>query len=164
MRNPRTCGGFLYGKTFYTDRCSLPPHTMLKEFKDFAIKGNVVDMAVGIVIGAGFGKIVTSFVNDIIMPPIGKLIGGMDFSDLFINLSDGQYDSLEAAQEAGAVTVNYGMFINTILDFIIVAFAIFLVIKQLNKLKKQEEEAPSAPPEPTEDILLLREIRDAVKK
>jgi len=117
---------------------------MLKEFKDFAMRGNVVDMAVGIIIGAAFGKIVSSFVADIIMPPIGLLMGNVDFSELFINLSDQPYASLAAAKEAGAATINYGVFINTVLDFIIVAFAIFIVIKQMNRLKEKEE-APAAP-------------------
>ena len=117
---------------------------MLEEFKKFAMRGNVVDMAVGIVIGAAFGKIVSSFVKDVLMPPIGKLMGGVDFSGLFINLSEGTYATLAAAQEAGAATINYGMFINTVLDFIIVAFAIFMVIKAMNKMKKEEPaEAPS---------------------
>jgi large conductance mechanosensitive channel len=116
---------------------------MLEEFKKFAMRGNVVDMAVGIVIGAAFGKIVTSFVNDVLMPPLGKLMGGVDFSNLFINLGSGSYASLAAAQEAGAATLNYGIFINTVLDFLIVAFAIFMVIKAMNKLKA--EEPPKAP-------------------
>ena len=114
---------------------------MLKEFKDFAMRGNVVDMAVGIIIGAAFGKIVSSFVEDIIMPPIGLLLGGVDFSNIFINLSGGDYASLEAAKEAGAATMNIGVFINTLLDFAIVAFAIFIVIKQMNRLKKEEPPA-----------------------
>ncbi len=116
---------------------------MLEEFKKFAMRGNVVDMAVGIVIGAAFGKIVTSFVNDVLMPPLGKLMGGVDFSNLFINLGSESFASLAAAQEAGAATLNYGVFINTVLDFLIVAFAIFMVIKAMNKLKT--EEAPKAP-------------------
>ena len=116
---------------------------MLEEFKKFAMRGNVVDMAVGIVIGAAFGKIVSSFVKDVLMPPIGKLMGNVDFSNLFINLGDGDYASLAAAQEAGAATVNYGIFVNTLLDFVIVAFAIFMVIKAMNKLKT--EEPPKAP-------------------
>ena len=118
---------------------------MLKEFRDFAMRGNVVDMAVGIIIGAAFGKIVSSFVNDVVMPPIGMLLGGVDFTDLFITLSGGSYDSLAAAKEAGAATINIGVFINTVLDFVIVAFAIFIVIKQMNRLKK----APP-PADPTE--------------
>ena len=115
---------------------------MLKEFREFAMRGNVIDMAVGIIIGAAFGKIVSSLVKDVIMPPIGKLMGNVDFSDLFINLSSGQYDSLKAAQSAGAATINYGIFINTILDFIIVAFAIFMLVRAMNKLKRKEEPAP----------------------
>ncbi len=118
---------------------------MLKEFKDFAMRGNVVDMAVGIIIGAAFGKIVSSLVNDIIMPPIGVLLGGVDFSEIFINLSGGTYDSLTAAQQAGAATINVGVFINTVLDFIIVAFAIFMVIRAMNKLKRKEEAPAPAP-------------------
>ncbi|MFH0845857.1 MAG: large-conductance mechanosensitive channel protein MscL [Patescibacteria group bacterium] len=127
---------------------------MFKEFKEFAIKGNVVDMAVGIVIGASFGKIVSSFVSDVIMPPIGILTGGVDFSDLTIILK-------KASDGIEAVTLNYGIFLNTIVDFIIIAFAIFIVIKQINRLKKKEEEKPTITPE---DILLLREIRDSLKK
>ena len=117
---------------------------MLKEFKDFAMRGNVVDMAVGIIIGTAFGKIVSSFVSDIIMPPIGLLLGNVNFSDLFINLSGQDFGSLAEAQEAGAATINIGVFMNTVLDFAIVAFAIFLVIKQMNRLKKTEEEAPAS--------------------
>jgi large conductance mechanosensitive channel len=116
---------------------------MLEEFKKFAMRGNVVDMAVGIVIGAAFGKIVSSFVKDVLMPPIGKLMGGVDFSNLFVNLGEGSYATLAAAQEAGAATLNYGIFINTVLDFLIVAFAIFMVIKAMNKMKT--EEPPAAP-------------------
>ncbi len=116
---------------------------MLKEFKEFAMRGNVVDMAVGIIIGAAFGKIVTSMVNDVIMPPIGRMMGNVDFSDLFINLSSGHYDTLKAAKAAGAATINYGTFINTVLDFIIVAFAIFLLVRTMNRLKKKEEPAPA---------------------
>ena len=127
---------------------------MLKEFKDFAVKGNVVDMAVGIVIGTAFGKIVSSFVSDIIMPPIGVMLGGESFTDLAITIQ-------EATNEAAAVTINYGAFINTILDFAIIAFAIFMVVKQINRFKKKEEEKPS---EPAEETVLLREIRDSLKK
>ncbi|UCC56694.1 MAG: large conductance mechanosensitive channel protein MscL, partial [Gammaproteobacteria bacterium] len=115
---------------------------MFEEFKKFAMRGNVVDMAVGIVIGAAFGKIVSSFVKDVLMPPIGKLMGNVDFSNLFINLGDGDYASLAAAQEAGAATLNYGVFINTVLDFVIVAFAIFMVIRAMNKLQKEEPPKP----------------------
>jgi len=120
---------------------------MLKEFKEFAMRGNVLDMAVGIIIGAAFGKIVSSLVNDLIMPPIGLLLGGVDFSEIYINLSGGSYESLAAAKEAGAATINFGVFINTVLDFVIVAFAIFLLIRNVNRLKRKEEAAP--PPAPT---------------
>ena len=116
---------------------------MLKEFKEFAMRGNVIDMAVGIIIGAAFGKIVASFVKDIIMPPIGLPMGGVDFSGLFLNLSDKTFATLAEAQKAGAATINYGVFINTVVDFIIIAFAIFIVIKQINRLKK--EPAPADP-------------------
>jgi len=136
---------------------------MLEEFKKFAMRGNVVDMAVGIVIGAAFGKIVSSFVNDVLMPPIGLLMGNMDFSQLFINLGDGEYQSLAAAMEAGAPVIAYGSFINTVLDFVIVAFAIFMVIKAMNRMKKKEAEAPPAPPEPSKEETLLMEIRDVLK-
>jgi large conductance mechanosensitive channel len=116
---------------------------MLEEFKKFAMRGNVVDMAVGIIIGAAFGKIVTSLVNDMIMPPLGRLMGGVDFSNLFVNLGSESYPSLVAAQEAGAATINYGVFINTLLDFLIVAFAIFMLVRVMNRLKT--EEAPRSP-------------------
>ncbi|MBZ0251717.1 MAG: large conductance mechanosensitive channel protein MscL [Candidatus Methylomirabilis sp.] len=114
-----------------------------KEFKEFAVKGNVVDMAVGVVIGAAFGKIVASLVSDVIMPPIGLALGNVDFSNLFVTLSEGEYASLDAAQKAGAATLNYGVFVNTIINFLIVAFAIFLVVKQINRLKRQPP--PPAP-------------------
>ncbi len=120
---------------------------MLKEFKEFAMRGNVVDMAVGIIIGAAFGKIISSLVKDIVMPPIGMLLGNVDFTEIFINLSDQAYESLAAAREAGAATINVGIFVNTVLDFVIVAFAIFMVIRGMNKLKRKEETAP--PPAPT---------------
>lgn len=116
---------------------------MLKEFKEFAMRGNVVDLAVGIIIGGAFGKIVTSFVSDVLMPPIGLLMGKVDFSNLFINLSDKSFESLKDAKAAGAPTVNYGLFINTMIDFVIVAFAVFLLVRQINRLKKQEEAAPA---------------------
>ena len=118
---------------------------MVKEFKEFAVKGNVVDMAVGIIIGGAFGTIVKSLVADVIMPPIGLLLGGVDFSNLYIVLGSGEYESLDAAKEAGAATINYGVFINTVLDFIIVAFAIFMVIRAMNKLKRKEEAPPAEP-------------------
>jgi large conductance mechanosensitive channel len=117
---------------------------MLKEFKEFAMRGNVLDMAVGIIIGAAFGKIVTSLVNDVIMPPIGLLLGKVDFSSLFINLSGQTYASLAEAQKAGAATLNYGVFLNTIINFLIVAFAVFLLIRQVNRFVKKKE-APAAP-------------------
>lgn len=137
---------------------------MLNEFKQFAMRGNVVDMAVGIVIGAAFGKIVSSFVNDVLMPPIGLLMGGVDFGNLFINLSDTAYTSLALAEEAGAPLIKYGVFINTVLDFLIVAFAIFMVIKGMNAMKKKEEEAPAEPPKPSDEVVLLTEIRDSLRK
>ncbi len=137
---------------------------MLKEFKEFALKGNVLDMAVGIIIGAAFGKIVSSLVNDIILPPIGLLLVKVDFSSLFLNLSGKDYASLAVAKAAGAPTVNIGVFINTVLDFLIVAFAIFLVIRQVNRFMRKKEEPPKEPPKPSEDILLLRDIRDLLQK
>ena len=136
---------------------------MLDEFKKFAMRGNVVDMAVGIIIGGAFGKIVASMVNDIIMPPIGLAMGGVDFSQLFINLTDQEYATLAAAQEAGAATINYGMFLNATVNFVIVAFAIFMMIKGMNSMKKKEEEAPAAPPKPSAEVELLTEIRDSLK-
>ena len=137
---------------------------MLNEFKKFAMRGNVVDMAVGIIIGAAFGKIVSSAVNDIIMPPIGKLMGGVDFTGLFVNLGAGEYETLAAAQEAGAATLNYGNFLQVTLDFLIVAFAVFLLIKAINSMQKKEEEKPAEPPKPSEEVVLLTEIRDALKR
>ena len=130
---------------------------MMQEFKDFAVKGNVVDMAVGIIIGGAFGKIVSSFVADVIMPPIGVLLGGVDFTSLAITLK-------EAAGDAPAVVLSYGNFIQTMVDFTIIAFAIFMAIKFMNSLKKQEEEAPAAPPEPSKEEVLLAEIRDLLKE
>src|SRR5512137_2859080 len=138
---------------------------MLKEFKEFAMKGNVLDMAVGIIIGAAFGKIVSSLVNDVIMPPIGKLMGNVDFSSLFVNLSwdKGPFDSLAAAKAAGAATLNYGVFLNTVLDFVIVAFAIFMMIKAMNMAKRKAEAAPAPPPPPSGEEKLLAEIRDLLR-
>lgn len=129
---------------------------MMSEFKSFAMRGNVIDMAVGIVIGGAFGKIVSSFVNDVLMPPIGMLIGGVDFSDLSIVLK-------AATDEAEAVTLKYGAFIQNVLDFVIIAFAIFMVVKAMNSLKKKEEEVPKAPPKPSPEVELLTEIRDSLK-
>jgi len=138
---------------------------MLKEFKEFAMRGNVVDLAVGVIIGAAFGKIVTSMVNDILMPPIGKAMGGVNFSDLFINLdpAKGTFTSLKAARDAGAAVIAYGSFINNILDFIIIAFCIFMVVKGMNRLNRKPAPAPPPPPEPTREEKLLAEIRDILK-
>ena len=113
---------------------------MLKEFKDFAMRGNVLDLAVGLVLGAAFGRIVTSFVNDVLMPPVGRLLGGVDFSSLFINLSDRSYRTLAEAKAAGAATLNYGLFLQSVVDFVIVAFAVFMIVRQLNRMKR-----PAAP-------------------
>lgn len=129
---------------------------MVQEFKTFAMRGNVVDMAIGIIMGAAFGKIVSSFVADVVMPPIGVLVGGVDFSNLAITMK-------EAAGGAAAVTVNYGRFLQTVVDFLIIAAAIFLVVKGMNKLIKKEEAAPAAPP-PSKEEVLLAEIRDLLKK
>ena len=138
---------------------------MLKEFRDFAVRGNVVDVAVGIIIGAAFGTIVNSLVSDVLMPPIGLLMGGVDFSNLFLVLKagtpPGPYAALADAKEAGAVTLNYGVFLNSVISFLIVAFAVFMLVRAVNRLKKTEAAAPAAPPE---DVLLLREIRDALRQ
>jgi large conductance mechanosensitive channel len=134
---------------------------MLKEFREFAMRGNVLDMAIGVIMGAAFGKIVTSLVNDLLMPPIGLLMGGLDFSNLFITLGAGTYATLDEAVKAGAPLIKYGVFINTVLDFLIVAFAIFLLVRQVNRLKKKEEAAPAAPPA---QEVLLREIRDLLAR
>lgn len=131
--------------------------SVLKEFKEFAVKGNVVDMAVGIIIGASFGKIISSFVGDVIMPPIGVLLGGVDFSNLAITVK-------EAAGEIPAVVISYGKFVQTVVDFAIIAFAIFIVVKLINSLKRKEEEAPTVPPEPSAEEVLLTEIRDLLKE
>ena len=144
---------------------------MLKEFKEFAMKGNVMDMAVGVIIGAAFGKIISSLVADIIMPPIGKIMGGVDFKDLFVNLDPGKLTkaggavkSLADAKEAGAAVVAYGQFINTVIDFVIVASCIFMVVKAMNTLKRKPVPvAPAPPPEPTREEKLLAEIRDVLK-
>jgi len=133
---------------------------MLKEFREFAMRGNVLDMAIGIIIGAAFGKIVSSFVADMLMPPISMLMGKVDFTNWFISLSGGDYQTLAQAREAGAVTINYGSFTNTVIDFVILAFAIFLLVKQVNRLKK---EAPPPPAETPPQEKLLAEIRDLLK-
>ena len=139
---------------------------MLKDFKDFAMKGNVVDLAVGVIIGSAFGSIVKSLVDDIIMPPIGALLGNVDFSNLFLVIKDGvkapgPYMTLAEANAAGAVLLKYGSFANTIVSFIIVAFSVFLIIRQLNRFKKEE---PAVPAPPKDEVLLLSEIRDLLKK
>jgi large conductance mechanosensitive channel len=131
--------------------------SMMSEFKSFAMRGSVVDMAVGIVIGGAFGKIVSSFVSDVLMPPIGLMMGGVDFSDLSVVLQ-------AATEGVEAVTLNYGSFIQTVVDFIIIAFAIFMVIRAMNNMKKKEEEAPAEPPKPSAEVELLTEIRDSLKK
>lgn len=130
---------------------------MISEFKQFAVKGNVVDMAVGLIIGAAFGKIVSSFVGDMIMPPLGLLIGGVDFSNLAVVLK-------QATEDTAAVTINYGVFLKTVFDFTIIAFAIFIAVKAINNLKRKEAEQPSAPPTPSKEEILLTEIRDLLKQ
>jgi len=134
---------------------------MWREFREFAMRGNVIDLAVGIIVGAAFTTIVNSLVNDLIMPPIGLLIGGIDFSSFFVTLKGGSYPTLEAAKAAGAVTINYGLFINAVLRFVIVAFAVFILVKQINRLQKPAE--PPPPPEPPRQEVLLAEIRDLLK-
>jgi large conductance mechanosensitive channel len=135
--------------------------TMLKEFREFAMKGNVLDMAIGIIIGAAFGRIVSSFVADLLMPPLSMLMGKVDFTNWFITMSGGDYATLAAAKAAGAVTLNYGAFINAVIDFLIVAFAIFLLVKQINRLKK---ETPPPPAEQPPQEKLLTEIRDLLAR
>jgi large conductance mechanosensitive channel len=137
---------------------------MLKEFKEFALRGNVVDMAVGIIIGAAFSTIVQSLVNDVIMPPIGVVTGGVDFSNIYIPLSSASYESLAQAKEAGAPTMNIGVFINSVISFSIVAFVLFMVIKGMNHLRRKQEEAPATEPPPSREVQLLEEIRDALVK
>jgi large conductance mechanosensitive channel len=137
---------------------------MLKEFKEFAMKGNVLDMAIGVIIGGAFGKIVSSLVSDVLMPPIGLALGGIDFTGLFINLSGAAQPSLVAAKAAGTPTLNYGVFLQTIFDFIIIAFVIFMFVKQMNRFKREAPAAPPPPPPgPTNEEKLLMEIRDALK-
>ncbi|MBB3185627.1 large conductance mechanosensitive channel [Halomonas fontilapidosi] len=138
---------------------------MFKEFKEFAVRGNVVDMAVGIIIGGAFGTIVKSLVNDVLMPPIGLLMGGVDFSDIFLVLKgEGPYATLADATAAGAVTLNVGVFVNNVVSFLIVAFAVFLLVKGINRLRRQQTAAPTEPTAPPEEILLLREIRDELRR
>ena len=134
---------------------------MLNEFKQFIARGNVIDLAIGIIMGAAFTSIVNSLVKDIIMPPIGRLTGGIDFSNLYINLSSGTYASLKAAQDAGAATINYGLFLNQVINFLLVAFATFIIVKQANRFRRRED-AKAVPPTKTE--VLLEEIRDLLKK
>ncbi len=140
---------------------------MLKEFKEFAIKGNMIDMAIGIVIGAAFGAIISSLVDDVFMPLIGLLIGGLDFSNWFILLGDAggtSISTIEAAKEAGISTLNIGLFVNAIVKFVIIAFALFMVVKGINSMKRQEEEKPAAPAAPPAQEVLLGEIRDLLSK
>ncbi len=137
---------------------------MLNEFKEFALRGNVVDMAVGIIIGAAFSTIVRSLVDDIIMPPIGVVTGGVDFSSMFVALNGQHYDSLAQAKQAAAPTVNFGVFINNVISFMIVAFVLFMVVKGMNKLRRKQEEDPSAELPPSREVQLLEEIRDALVK
>lgn len=134
---------------------------IFKEFREFAVKGNVIDLAVGVIIGAAFGAIVTSLVSDIIMPPIGYIMGGIDFSNFYINLGSGEYASLAEAEKAGAPLIKYGVFLNKLINFLIVSFAIFMVVKQINRLKKAEAAAPAEPPAQEK---LLAEIRDILKQ
>jgi large conductance mechanosensitive channel len=137
---------------------------MWKEFKEFAVKGNALDLAVGVIIGAAFGKIVTSMVDDLLMPVLGLAIGKVDFSNLFVTLNGQHYDSMTAAKAAGAPTFNYGMFINNVINFLIIAFSIFIIVRQLNRLKRSEAtEAAAAPPEPSEEVKLLTQIRDSLR-
>jgi large conductance mechanosensitive channel len=138
---------------------------MWKEFKEFAIKGNALDLAVGVIIGAAFGKIVTSMVDDLLMPVLGLALGKVDFSNLFVTLNGQHYDSMVAAKAAGAPTFNYGLFINNVINFLIIAFSIFVVVRQLNRLKKEDATAAAAaaPPEPSEEVKLLTQIRDSLR-
>jgi large conductance mechanosensitive channel len=136
--------------------------SMMKELREFAVKGNAFDLAVGVVLGAAFGRIVTSLVDDVLMPPFGFLLGGVDFTNLFWTLGPGEYASLEAAKEAGAATINYGSFIQSIVSFLLIAFALFLFIRAMNRLRREKEE-PGTPPAIPEEVVLLREIRDALQ-
>lgn len=136
---------------------------MWKEFKEFAVRGNVIDLAVGIIIGVAFTTVVNSLVNDIIMPPIGYIMGGLDFSNFFLVLRGDDYASLQAAKDAGAVTVNYGVFVNAIINFLIVALAVFILVKQVNRFRRKEAETPAEPAAPNTSEQLLTEIRDLLK-
>ena len=135
---------------------------LIQEFREFAVKGNAVDLAIGVILGAAFGKVVSSLVEDVIMPPIGLLLGGVSFKDLFVNLGGRDYPTLAAAQAAGAPTLNYGLFLQAIVDFLIVAFVVFLLVKAMNA--RRREEAAPAPVAPPEEIVLLRDIRDALRR
>lgn len=137
---------------------------MLKAFREFAMKGNVMDLAVAVIMGAAFGAIVNSLVNDVIMPPIGLLLGGVDFSNFFLVLKGvGDYPTLAAAQEAGAATINYGVFLNKVVSFLIVSFSVFLLVRAAGRLQRKKAEAPAPPPEPSPEAKLLAEIRDLLK-
>ncbi|NLE33729.1 MAG: large-conductance mechanosensitive channel protein MscL [Bacteroidales bacterium] len=141
---------------------------IVKEFKEFAVKGNMLDMAVGIIIGGAFGKIITSLVNDVLMPPLGLLLGKVDFNNLKAIIQEGQEAVMDGVTEVtpavAEVSINYGTFIQVIIDFVLVALCIFFVIKAMNKLKKKEEAAPAEPPPPSDEVVLLKEIRDLLKK
>ena len=138
--------------------------SMASEFKEFALKGNVMDMAVGIIIGGAFGKIIASLVNDVLMPVVGLALGGVSFTDLFASLDGNSYDSLAAAEEGGAAVMKYGAFLQNVVDFVIIAFVIFMMIRAMNNMRKKEEEAPAAPPEPSDEVKILTEIRDSLAK
>jgi large conductance mechanosensitive channel len=137
---------------------------MLAEFREFISRGNVIDLAVGVIVGAAFTGIVNSLVNDILMPPLGLLLGGIDFSNFFITLKGSGFATVDAAKAAGGVTLNYGLFINAVIRFVIVAFAIFVVVKQVNSFRRAEEAAPAPPPPPSRQEVLLAEIRDLLKQ
>jgi large conductance mechanosensitive channel len=137
---------------------------MAQEFKEFALKGNVMDMAVGIIIGGAFGKIIASLVNDVLMPVVGLALGGVSFADLYKSLDGQTYESLVAAEEAGAAIMKYGSFIQNIVDFVIIAFVIFMMVRAMNTMRKKEEETPAPPPEPSDEVKLLTEIRDSLSK
>lgn len=138
--------------------------SIIKEFKEFAIKGNMLDLAVAVIIGGAFGKIVDSLVKDVVMPAIGLLLGGVDFKNLFVTLGSGNFATLAEAEKAGAAVLKYGAFLQTVVDFLIIAWVIFIAIKAINKMKREEPAPAPAPAAPPEDIVLLREIRDALKK
>jgi len=138
--------------------------SIVQEFKEFAVKGNMIDLAVGVIIGGAFGKIVDSLVKDVIMPLVGLMLGGIDFKGLFVSLGKGTFATLAEAEKAGAAVLKYGAFIQSVVDFLIIAWVIFIVIKAINRMKREQPADPAAPPPTPEDVLLLREIRDALKK